>query len=79
MLLGSEFAKGVNSEFHKAMATYTDKEDDDNKNQKRFRSDTTHFCCAIVLLAIIGQRAGYLLSGEDVMYCEREWKDVYLS
>lgn len=40
---------------------------------------SAHFCCAIVLLAIIGQRAAYLLSGLDVTHCENEWPDVYLS
>lgn len=38
-----------------------------------------HFCCAIVLLAITGQRAEYLLSGEDVKHCESKLGDVYLS
>ena len=38
-----------------------------------------HFCCATILLAIIGQRAAYLLSGQDVKRCENEWPDVYLS
>lgn len=38
-----------------------------------------YFCCAMVLLAIIGQRAAYLLSGQDVNHCENEWPDVYLS
>ncbi len=38
-----------------------------------------HFCCAIILLAVIGQRAAYLLSGQDVKHCENEWPDVYLS
>ncbi len=38
-----------------------------------------HFCCATILLAAIGQRAAYLLSGQDVKHCENEWPDVYLS
>ena len=38
-----------------------------------------HFCCAMVLLAITGQRAEYLLSGEDVKHCENKLGDVYLS
>lgn len=38
-----------------------------------------HFCCAMVLLAIIGQRAEYLLSGKDVKHCEDKLGDVYLS
>ena len=38
-----------------------------------------HFCCAMVLLAIIGQRAEYLLSGKDVKHCENKLGDVYVS
>lgn len=38
-----------------------------------------HFCCSMVLLAIIGQRAEYLLSGKDVKHCENKLGDVYLS
>ena len=41
--------------------------------------ESGHFCCTIVLLAIIGQRAGYLLSGQDVKHCVNEWPNVYLS
>lgn len=43
------------------------------------QEESGHFCCAIVLLAIIGQRASYLLSGQDVKHFEEEWPQVYLS
>ncbi|CAF9923067.1 hypothetical protein IMSHALPRED_005843 [Imshaugia aleurites] len=41
--------------------------------------ESGHFCCTIVLLAIIGQRASYLLSSQDVKHCVNEWPNVYLS
>lgn len=40
--------------------------------------DATNYCCGIVLLAVIAQRADYLLPEEVVDYCEKEWKYVYL-
>ena len=43
------------------------------------QEESKFFCCAIVLLAIIGQRAPYLLSGQDVIHFEEEWSHVYLS
>lgn len=37
------------------------------------------FCCAVVLLAVIGQRADYLRSGDDMRQCVSDWNTVYLS
>lgn len=37
------------------------------------------YCCGIVLLAVIAQRGEYLLSGEVVNRCEKEWEHVYLT
>ena len=48
--------------------------------RKRARQEESgYFCCATVLLAIIGHRAPYLLSGQDVKHFEEEWSHVYLS
>lgn len=43
------------------------------------REVSGRFCCAIVLLAVIGQRAEALLSRQDVKRCEHEWRSSYLS
>ena len=43
------------------------------------QEESKYFCCATVLLAIIGHRAPYLLSGQDVKHFEEEWSNVYLS
>lgn len=37
------------------------------------------FCCAIVLLAVVRQRADYLRSGEDMRQCSSDWPRVNLS
>ena len=37
------------------------------------------FCCAVVLLAVIGRRADYLRSGDDMRQCVSDWNTVYLS
>lgn len=41
--------------------------------------ETGLFCCAMVLLAIVGQRADYLRSGDDIRQCVSDWPRVYLS
>lgn len=37
------------------------------------------FCCAVVLLAVIGQRADFLRSGDDMRQCVSDWNTVYPS
>ena len=49
---------------------------------ERFRcsqKDTDHFCCAVVLLAVIRQRADFLRSGDDIRQCVSDWPTVNLS
>lgn len=41
--------------------------------------ETGLFCCAMVLLAIVGQRVDYLRSGDDIRQCVSDWPSVYLS
>ena len=43
------------------------------------QEETGLFCCAVVLLAVIGQRADYLRSGDDMRQCVSDWITVYLS
>ena len=43
------------------------------------QEETGLFCCAVVLLVIIGQRGDYLRSGDDMRQCVSDWITVYLS
>lgn len=95
MILDREFARSIYSELDDCMAILVlEKHDPTTRispEQQQSASATNndscssleksgHFCCAVVLLAgIIGKRAEYLLSQEDVDYCERNREHVYLS
>ena len=43
------------------------------------QKDTGRFCCAVILLAVIRQRADFLRSGDDIRQCVNDWPTVYLS
>lgn len=43
------------------------------------QEETGLFCCAVVLLAVIGQRADYLRSGADMRQSVSDWPTVNLS
>ena len=43
------------------------------------QEETGLFCCAVVLLAVVGQRADYLRSGADIRQCLNDWPTVKLS
>ena len=95
IILDIKFAKEVKSQIDRSMSVESHpldlsvsrpakhpKAQDDLKvrlTKRSSREVSGHFCCAMVLLAIIGERAAYLLSGQDVKHCENEWRDVYLS
>ena len=42
------------------------------------RNELQYLCSAMILFMVIGQRADFLLWGEDVRHCENEWPTVYL-
>ena len=42
------------------------------------QEETGPFCCAVVLLAVVGQRADYLRSGADIRQCLNDWPNVNL-
>ena len=80
IILDEEFAKKLKFQIDKIMTG----EDISGMRPEEWlerssQEESRYFCCAMVLLAIIGQRATYLLSGQDVTHCENEWPDVYLS
>lgn len=84
MTFDHDFAISIYFELDNAIAIFMGKReaiwDQSGSFSKRSSVDTSGiFCCAIILLAIIGKRAAYLLSGEDIEICEREWKTVYVS
>lgn len=84
MALDVEFASHIYSELDNAMAMFMGKretvwEQSSPYLERANREISSNFCCAIVLLAIIGKRAAYLLSGEVVENCEKEWKNIYIS
>lgn len=84
MILDHDFAVSIYFELDSAMAIFKGKRENIWEQTGSFstRSSVDRsgiFCCAIVLLAVIGKRAAYLLSGEDIEICEREWKTVYIS
>ena len=41
--------------------------------------ETRLFCCAVILLAAVGQRADYLRSGADIRQCLNDWPIVNIS
>lgn len=84
MIIDHDFAASIYSELDSVMAIFMGKReaiwDQSGSFSTRSSMETSGmFCCAIVLLAVIGKRAVYLLSGEDIEICEREWKTVYVS
>ena len=84
MALDHEFARDVYTELDNAMAMFMGKRELAWEQPSPYRERaspevSSKFCCAVVLLAVIGKRAAYLLSGEDVENCEKEWKYVYVS
>ena len=84
MILDYNFAISSYMELDSAMAVFMGKNEtiweQSGSFSTRSSAETSGiFCCAVVLLAVIGKRAAYLLSGEDIEICEREWKTVYIS
>lgn len=84
MILDHDFAISIYLELDNAMAIFLGKSETIWEQSGSFSTrssvDTSGiFCCAIVLLSVIGKRAAYLRSGEDIENCEREWKTVYVS
>ncbi len=84
MIADHKFAQIIYSELDSCMTLFLGRRDKvwDQSISILERSEmekSGYFCCAIVLLAIVGKRAAYLLSGEDVEVCENEWRTVYLS
>lgn len=81
MVVDHDFAASVYSELDAAMAIFLGKREMIWEQADIFstRHASGIFCCAIILLTVIGKRAAYLLSGEDIKICEREWKTVYVS
>lgn len=84
MILDHDFAASIYSELDSAMAIFMGKREATWEQSGSFSTrssveTSSIFCCAIILLAVIGKRAVYLLSGEDIEICEREWKTVYVS
>ena len=81
-ILDVKFAKQLKTQVDRSILEQANEVEPFFRGSKlRFASqeESRIFCCAIVLLAIIGQRAPYLLSGQDVKHFEEEWSHVYLS
>ena len=81
-VLDVDFAKNLNIQVDRLMLEHAN--EGEPFSWKSFRKvaskeESSFFCCAIVLLAITGHRASYLLSGQDVKHFEEEWSHVYLS
>ena len=84
MIFDYDFATSIYLELDNAMAVFMGKRESTWEQSDSFSTrssvDTSGiFCCAIVILAVIGKRAAYLSSGEDIEICEKEWKTVYVS
>lgn len=84
MILDYNFAISIYMELDSAMALFMGKNEtiweQSGSFSTRSSAETSGiFCCGVVLLAVLGKRAAYLLSGEDIEICEREWKTVYIS
>ncbi|MCJ1468109.1 hypothetical protein MMC07_006737 [Pseudocyphellaria aurata] len=81
MAVDHDFAASIYVELDNAMAIFMGKRETIWEQFDSFATQDASgiFCSAIILLAVIGKRAAYLLSGEDIEICEREWKMVYVS
>lgn len=77
MLLDDVSAMGIVQDMQRSIVGDT-LEVNHRRGENIIAKDATNYCCGIVLLAVIAQRADYLLSEEVVDYCEKEWKYVYL-
>ena len=81
-ILDVSFAKNLKIQVERSMLERTNESENFSwySMQKRASQEGSRFfCCATVLLGIIGQRVPYLLSGQDVKHFEEEWSHVYLS
>ena len=80
-ILDANFAKKLKDQVDRSMLEHADEGEPlfGSLDERARQEESKVFCCATVLLAIIGQRASYLLSGQDVKHFEEEWPYVYLS
>ena len=78
-ILDANFAKGLKDQVDRSVLGHANEGKLPSWEKRARQEESRFFCCATVLLAIIGQRASYLLSGQDVKDFEEEWSHVYLS
>ena len=81
-ILDANFARRLKDQIDRSLLQHANERDSVSREspwERAGKEESRYFCCAIVLLAIIGQRAPYLLSGQDVKHFEEEWSHVYLS
>ena len=81
-ILDANFARKLKDQIDRSLLQHANERESVSRKslwKRAEKEESRYFCCAIVLLAIIGQRAPYLLSGQDVKHFEEEWSHVYLS
>jgi hypothetical protein len=82
MIFHTEFARHILSTLSESMKWF--KEDGiSNRNRSPWLNDSERLpsvvCCAFILLCLIGQRAEYLYSGDELYQCLERWKNVYIA
>ena len=81
-ILDANFAKNLKDQVGRLTLQHADEGGHLSRQafqERAGQDESKYFCCATVILAIIGQRAPYLLSGQDFKHFEEEWSHVYLS
>lgn len=83
MIFDKKFAKVVLSTLCESFKWFMEEDYKGWDGRYRWSRDLdaspSEICCAFILLILVGQRAGYVFSGEGLYQCVERWETVFIS